>query len=121
MATSLSKKFFNPKFKNEIHENAIQTGRALFKLNSEDSKIMGSERSFSKAKWDLYEILNKIKESLYSSVVQVVQANYPDPPNPYWMNIVTGVACLTETSENKYFVRVSLESIDLFSINFNIK
>ena len=81
----------------------------LYNLNSEGSGKFGIETSCSNANWNLYDILNKIKQSLSSTVVQVVKANSPDPPNPYWTNIVTGVACLTETYENKYFVQVSVE------------
>ena len=117
-------KILNYKYKKELQENVNtketvqnenhheikqQAKWSHYYLNSKGSGKIGIETSRSDANWNLYDILNKIKQSLSSTVVQVVKANLPDPPNPYWTNIVTGVACLTETYENKYFVQVRVE------------
>ena len=117
-------KILNYKYKKELQENVNtkdtvrnekfqelnEQGKWSFhNINSEGSGKAGIATSRSNSKWNLYDILSKIKQSLSSTVVQVVKANLPDPPNPYWTNIVTGVACLTETYENKYFVQVSLK------------
>ena len=117
-------KILKYKYKKELQENVNTKGivrnenfqdinkqakRSLYNINSEGPGKVGIVTSRSNSKCNLYDILSKIKQSLSSTVVQVVKANLPDPPNPYWTNIVTGVACLTETYENKYFVQVSLK------------
>ena len=117
-------KILNYKCKKELQENVNtketvqnenyqeikrQTKLPLYSINSEGPGKIGIEESRSNSNWNLYDILNKIKQSLSSTVVQVVKANLPDPPNPYWTNIVTGVACLTATNDNKCFIQVSLK------------
>ena len=120
----LPQKILNYKYKKELQENVNtketvqdenyqeikrQTTWPLYSINSEGPGKIRTETSCSNSNWNLYDILNKIKQSLSSTVVQVVKANLPDPPNPYWTDIVTGVACLTETNDNKCFIQVILK------------
>ena len=76
-----------------------------FKLQSEKSEDKEIKKLSSKESWNLYDILTKIKESLFSSVVQVFSTDLLDPTTN-WRNIVTGVACLTRAQEHRHFLQV---------------
>ena len=90
-------------------ETACSARWPPFKLQSEKSEDREIEKVSSKENcWSLYDILTKIKESLFTSVVQILSAEVLDSTTN-WTNTVTGVACLTRTQENKYFLQVGLK------------
>ena len=88
-------------------EKNCQARWPLFKLQSENTEDAAVRTMSTIEKGNLHNILSKIKESVSTSVVQVLLANERDSTTD-WTNIVTGVACLTETQEYQYFIQVGL-------------